>query len=154
VSLWSAAALFFTGPKKQFLSIQMLISCNSHGGNFWNFFHMFSSEHTRISYSYMCPKMFFFKKLVLVPKMAVLEHFWWKHSQGTLRVNDFEFQNFLFNTKLIIFAPNFDYKKFTYTQIYVCIYIYIFVEIFTYKISFSSIFRKNTIFKNVDKQLK
>jgi len=31
--------------------------------------------------------MFSKKKLILVLEMAVLEHFWWKHSQKTLRVN-------------------------------------------------------------------
>jgi len=43
VTLWSAAACFFAGLKKWFLSIQTLISCNPHGGNFWNFFHIFSN---------------------------------------------------------------------------------------------------------------
>jgi len=43
VTLWSAATWFLTQPKKAFLSIQTLISCNPHGRNFWNFFHIFSN---------------------------------------------------------------------------------------------------------------
>jgi len=60
VSLWSAAAQFFTGQKNGFLWIQMLISCNPCGRNFWNFFHMFSSQYTTRSYGYMRWKTFFF----------------------------------------------------------------------------------------------
>jgi len=56
---------------------------NPHGGNFWNFFHILSNYFTTRSYGYMCPKMFFFKNLILALEMAVLERFWWKHSQGT-----------------------------------------------------------------------
>jgi len=44
-------------------------------------------QHTTRSYSYKCPKMsFFFQNLVLVLEMAVLERFWWKHSQSPLGV--------------------------------------------------------------------
>ncbi len=75
VTLWSAAAHFFTGPKKRFLSLQMLISCNRHGGIFWIFFHIFSILCTTRSYYYMFPKMIFFKNLVLVLEMAVFEGF-------------------------------------------------------------------------------
>jgi hypothetical protein len=65
----------------------MLISCNPCGGNFSNFFHMFEGQHTTRSCNYMCQKQFFFfSKMVLVLKMAVLEHFWWKHSLGTLGI--------------------------------------------------------------------
>jgi len=87
VTLWSAAARFFTGPKKGFLSIQMLRSCNLHGEKFWNFFHIFSNQFTTRSYGYMCPKKFFFKNLVLVLEKAVLERIWWKHSLKPLEVN-------------------------------------------------------------------
>jgi len=73
----------FCKIKKIILSIQLLISCNSHDENFWIFFHIFANQCTTRSYGYMYPKMFFFKNLVLVLEMAVLEHFWWKHSQGT-----------------------------------------------------------------------
>jgi len=88
VTLWSAAAQIFTGLKNGFLWIQMLISCNLHGGNFWNFFHIFPNQHNTRSYGYMCPKMFFKKKLTLVLEMAVLERFQWKHSQKPLGVNN------------------------------------------------------------------
>jgi len=60
--LWSATTLFFLGPKKSFLPIQMLISCNQWSGSFSNFFHIFSNQCTSRSYGYMCPKMFFFLK--------------------------------------------------------------------------------------------
>jgi len=69
--------IFSQGQKKGFLSIQTLISCNLHGGNFWNFFHIFANKYTTRSYSYMCPKMFFFYNLGLVIEVAVLERFWW-----------------------------------------------------------------------------
>jgi len=87
MSLWSAAAQIFAGSKKGFLSIQTLISCNLHGEKFWNFFHIFSNQFNLRSYSYMCPKKFFFKNLVLVLEIAILKWFWWKHSLKPLGVN-------------------------------------------------------------------
>jgi len=86
MTLWSATTLFFARPKK-ILSIQMLMSCNPLGGNFWNFFHIFLNHCTTRSYDYMWLKMLFFLNLVLVLEMVVLERFWWKHGQRTLRVN-------------------------------------------------------------------
>jgi len=59
----------------------MLISYNLHGGNFWNFSHIFLNKCTARSYGYICPNM------VLVLEMAILEHFWWEHSQRTLGVH-------------------------------------------------------------------
>jgi len=87
VTLWSTAAPVFTGPKEVFLSIQLLISCNLHSGKFWNFSHIFSNQYTTKSYGYMYPKMLSKKQFVLVLEMAVLESFWWKHSQKPLGVN-------------------------------------------------------------------
>jgi len=87
VTLWSAAARFFAGPKKGFLSIQMQISCNLHGEKFWNFFHVFSNQFTTRFYGCMCPKKVFFKILVLVLELAVLEQFWWKHNVKPLGDN-------------------------------------------------------------------
>jgi len=40
---------------------------------------------------YICPPIFFFKNLVLVLEIAILEHFWQKHSQGTLGVKFYKF---------------------------------------------------------------
>jgi len=51
VSLWSATAHFFTRPKKRFLWIWKLISCNLRSEKLWNLFHMFSSQNTTRSYS-------------------------------------------------------------------------------------------------------
>jgi len=95
VSLWSAAAQFFSGPKNGFLSIQTLISCNVHGEKFWNFFHIFSNQFITRSYGYMCPRMLFFKNLILVLEMAVLEQFWWKHSLKPLGVKNNPIRYFL-----------------------------------------------------------
>jgi len=72
LTLWSSAARFFVGPKFYFLSLQMLIYCKMHGGNFWNFFHIFSNQHTTRSYSYMHPKIIFFL-MALMLKMAPLK---------------------------------------------------------------------------------
>jgi len=60
MSLWSAFARFFVGPKKGFWLIQMLISCNWCCGNFWKFFHIFLNYCTTRSYGYMYQKIFFF----------------------------------------------------------------------------------------------
>ena len=73
VTLWSTADRIFTGPKKGFLSLQMLISCNLHGGNFWNFFYIFSIYHTTRSYGYICPKMIF-----ATSNISILQSTWQK----------------------------------------------------------------------------
>jgi len=86
LTLWSAAARFSAGPKKGFLSIQTLKSCNLHGGNSWVFFHIFLNQISTRSYGYMCPKNMFFYIFVLVLEMVVFELFWWKHSHGPLGV--------------------------------------------------------------------
>jgi len=62
----------------------MLISCNPHSGNFWNFYYTFILQDPMVT---CVKKDFFFKNLVLVLEMAVLEHFWWKHSHSLLGVN-------------------------------------------------------------------
>jgi len=87
VTLWSVSALFFIRFPKGFIWIRKLISCNPRGGNFLIFFHIFSSQHTTRSYSYMCLKMYFSQNLVLLLQMAVFKRFWWKHSHGPLGVN-------------------------------------------------------------------
>jgi len=38
---WSTVARIFVVSKKGILLLQMLISCNPHGGIFWNFFLIF-----------------------------------------------------------------------------------------------------------------
>jgi len=81
----------FRSDKKRILLLQMLISCNLHDGNFWIFFHIFSNQCLTRSYGYMCLKMFFIKNLLLVLEMAVLECFWWKHSQKPSGVNLLEY---------------------------------------------------------------
>jgi len=43
VGLQSAIAQFFARPRKEFLWIQKLMSCNPISGNFWNIFHVFSN---------------------------------------------------------------------------------------------------------------
>ena len=88
VTFWSAAARVFTGPKKSSLSLQMLISCNLYGGNFWNFFHIFKILSTKRSYSCIYPKLFLNYFFILVLKMVVLEPFWRKHRLHPLGVND------------------------------------------------------------------
>jgi len=88
VSLWSAAPGFLQGPKKEFLWIWKLIcSCNPFAGNFWKFFHVFSSQYTTKSYGYMCLEIFI-KKLVLILEMAILECFCCKDSHSRLGVKD------------------------------------------------------------------
>jgi len=89
MTFWSTAARDFVGPKKEFLSLQMFISCNLHGKKFWNCFHIFEIEHTTRSYGYICPKMFFFnQKFATCPKNGSFGAFWWKHSLQTLGVNE------------------------------------------------------------------
>jgi len=88
LTMWSAAARIFEVTKKGFLLLQMLISCDLHGGNFWNFFHIFSNQCLTWSNGYMYPKRKFIKNLLFVLKMAVLECFWWKHSQKPLGVKE------------------------------------------------------------------
>jgi len=76
LTLWSAAARISAMPRKGFLLLQMLISCSLYGGNFWNFFYIFSNQCLTQSYSYMCPKKDFMKILLLVLEMVVLKCFW------------------------------------------------------------------------------
>jgi len=78
LTLWSAAAHFFARPKRGFLQIQMLISCNAHCGNFWIFFYIFSNQHTTRSYSYIYPKMFFLLKLGTYTRNGSFEAFFEK----------------------------------------------------------------------------
>jgi len=59
----------------------MNISCNPCNENFWNSYHIFLSQCTTRSYGYMCQKKVFFKNLVLILEMVVLERFWWRHSR-------------------------------------------------------------------------
>jgi len=68
LSLRSAAARIFAVTKKGCLLLQILISCNLHGGNFWIFFHIFSNQCLTRSYSYMCQKLFFFQKFATCPR--------------------------------------------------------------------------------------
>jgi len=88
VTLWSAAARFFVGAKKGFLSIQMLISCNLCSGNFWNFFHIFSNQNTRRSYDYMCPKILKRKKIFTCTKSGSFGEFLQKTCLCPLGVKD------------------------------------------------------------------
>jgi len=72
--------LFFRKSPKRFLSIQTLISCNLHGGNFY---FLFTSSWTSIlqDHTVSCVQKCNLKnKLILVLKIVVWEHFWWKHS--------------------------------------------------------------------------
>jgi len=83
VNLCSAIARFFVGPKKGVLWIQKLISCNPRCGNFWNFFHMFSSQHTTRSYGLICPNMLFFPNFGTCIINDSFRAFVVKYSQGT-----------------------------------------------------------------------
>jgi len=65
----------------------MLISCIPLGEFFWNFYYMFSSQHTTRSHGYICQKKFFSQNLVLILDMAIMEDFWWEYSHGLLGVN-------------------------------------------------------------------
>jgi len=50
----------------------------------------------------MSQKLFFSKVWYLCQKIAVLEHFWWKHNQGTLGINEVDFlwklKSIMYNT--------------------------------------------------------
>jgi len=61
VSLWSATAWFFAKPKKWLWSIQMLISCNLHGRNFWNFSTSFQTNVLQDPTITCAKKRFFIK---------------------------------------------------------------------------------------------
>jgi len=103
----------------------MLISCNLHIRNFWNFLFIFSNQCTTRSYGYMYQNCL--KKLLLVLEMAVLGRFWWKYSHGPLGVNSpFEVKQYLV---IIAWFINlfkcwlFDWKYFSwYLVMYVCMY--------------------------------
>jgi len=60
-------------------------------------------------------KIVFFKNLVLVLKMAVLERFWWQHSQGTLGVKEHGSSILCYDN--IIFFPRHS-EKISYTRIH------------------------------------
>jgi len=74
VILWSEAVHFFARPPKGFLSLQTLVSCNLHYGNFWKEFHIFSIKILQL---HVYKNDIFLKNLVLVLKMAIFERFWW-----------------------------------------------------------------------------
>jgi len=74
--LVKCSCLVFCKAKKKFLWIQKLICCNSHGRNFWIFFHMLSNQHITRSSGYMYLKILFFQNLVLVLEMTVWSSFY------------------------------------------------------------------------------
>jgi len=84
--LVNAAAHFFVGPQKGFLSIHTLISCNLHSEKFWIFFYIFSKQFTTRSYSYICPKNYFFQKFGTCTRNGRFGAFLWKHSMKPLGV--------------------------------------------------------------------
>jgi len=68
VSLWSATARFFVGPQRRFLSLQMLISCNLHCGDF-EIFSTCSQSSVLQDPTIICvQKCFFFKIWYLYSK--------------------------------------------------------------------------------------
>jgi len=87
VTLWSVATGFFGGAKKR---IFVTLNANTSQCTWWKILKFFPHLHNLPYYKilqYMCPKMIFFKKLILVLEMAISECFLWSHSQGTLGVN-------------------------------------------------------------------
>jgi len=71
VRLKSAPTLFFARPIKWFQWIWMLIFCNPRGRNFWNFYHMFLSQHTTRSYFLMA-----MEQMTLVLDWKDTQDFW------------------------------------------------------------------------------
>jgi len=62
LTLRSGATRIFVGTKKGILSLQSLITCNLHGGNFWIFFlHLNKLAYYNIIQLHVSKKVFFQK---------------------------------------------------------------------------------------------
>jgi len=89
MTLWSARALYFLGPKKGLLSIQMLTSCNPQLGNFRNSFYIFLNQtYYKILWLHVSKNVFLPKIWYLYYKWLFRSIFWWKHSQRTVRFKE------------------------------------------------------------------
>jgi len=110
----------FPRAKKKILSIQMLVSCNTHSEFFWNFSHILSNQCTTRSKNV-------FKKMVIVLEMIVLEHFWWKHNQGILGV-----ENVMFASRRYIYQAQFCNLKYYFKYHFMCLFAWNFHLEFTY----------------------
>jgi len=82
VTSWSATIRFFAGPRKRFLALQTLKSCNLHSWNFWNFFYVFSNQHSTNSCVQKC---FFFLKFGTCNRNGSIGAFWWNHNKKPFR---------------------------------------------------------------------
>jgi len=66
--LLKCSYLLFDKAKKVFLSIQILMSCNLYGENFWNFFHIMVLQDLMITCVQKCFFFFFFFKFGTSPR--------------------------------------------------------------------------------------